>query len=107
MPDTPRSRYATVFEMPLTAATAFSLRMPSGAELLGVGVTRPSSSEPLRPCLWARARRDGPFLYRRFRLLQNDESLEGPDADAPYVGSFQVGPGVVYHLFDGGESESP
>ncbi len=86
----------TVWKYQLPILDEFTLMMPRGAAPLHVDV------QGGVPCLWALVDTEEEHISRQFRIAGTGHPL----ADAPpqwwiqmYVGSFQFGPALVFHLF--------
>lgn len=81
---------AKIWRYPITPG-ANELRMPTGAEVVHVGVARGETS------LWALVTPSAPDERRRFLAVGTGETV---DDDRRYLGTFEFEPGFVYHLFE-------
>jgi hypothetical protein len=88
----------SIWKFPILVADEFIIDMPSGARLLDVQV---QAEEPM---LWAVVDPKAPVVQRKFSLRGTGHDASDLSA-MPHVGTFQLrGGGLVFHLFDGGES---
>ena len=83
----------TVYKYDVPVADAFSLDLPADARVLTVKV----QGEQAR--LWALVDPDAPLTPRHFRLSGTGHSIEVAADALRYVGSFQPGRGLIFHLF--------
>lgn len=88
-----------IFKYPITARDTrylidyFELELPFGANILTVQV------QDDIPCIWCLVEpRNGPEK-RKFRLVRTRYLIKDP-THLIYIGTFQLNPDVVYHLFE-------
>lgn len=82
----------TVWKFPLVLEDTCALMMPVGAKILTV------QAQAGWPCLWAIVNPDAPQEARLFALVGTGHSV--PEWELDYIGTVQIEPGLVFHLFE-------
>lgn len=86
----------TIFKYPLEVADNQVVRMPAGATILAV-----QTSHRGEACIWAIVDDTVPNVSRKLLVVGTGHKL--PLDCGQYVGTFQVGVSLVFHVFDLGE----
>lgn len=82
----------TIWKYTIPVQDDFSIRMPSGAEILFV------AEQGGHGCIWARVAPDHLLEERKFKLRGAGHPIDG---DCQHLGSFMLHGGqVVFHLFE-------
>lgn len=88
---------AKVYKYDVPMAEVVTLELPEGARVLTVKM------QGDHPKLWALVDPSQRLVTREFLLVGTGQEIAHPDTDAealPYLGSFQPGHGLIFHLFE-------
>lgn len=88
----------TIWKFPISIEDIERIQMPQGAKVLSVQVRETHGT-----CLWALVDTLAPMVDRTFHVRGTGHPMRDA-AGAAYIGTVQVMSGVVFHVFDAGES---